>query len=68
MEIRQTATIDIGEIVARIHNIEIGETDAIFVCCGLGGSMVDVAPHIIAALRSSIDGANLWSCHTSLSC
>ena len=50
----QTATIDIGEIVARIHNIEIGETDAIFVCCGLGGSMVDVAPHIIAALRSSI--------------
>ena len=50
----QTATIDIGEIVARIHNIEIGETDAIFVCCGLGGSMVDVAPHIIAALRSSL--------------
>ena len=50
----QTATIDIGEIVARIQNIEIGETDAIFVCCGLGGSMVDVAPHIIAALRSSI--------------
>ncbi len=50
----QTATIDIGEIVARIHTIEIGETDAIFVCCGLGGSMVDVAPHIIAALRSSI--------------
>jgi len=50
----QTATIEIGEIVARIQNIEIGETDAIFVCCGLGGSMVDVAPHIIAALRSSI--------------
>jgi cell division GTPase FtsZ len=50
----QTATIDIGEIIARIQNIEIGETDAIFICCGLGGSMVDVAPHIIAALRSSI--------------
>jgi cell division GTPase FtsZ len=50
----QTATIDIGEIISRIHNIEIGETDAIFVCCGLGGSMVDIAPHIIAALRSSI--------------
>ena len=49
-----TATIDIGEIIARIQNIEIGETDAIFICCGLGGSMVDVAPHIIAALRSSI--------------
>ncbi len=48
-----TATIDIGEIVSRIHNFESGETDAIFVCCGLGGSMVDVAPHIIASLRSS---------------
>ena len=50
----QTATIDIGEIVARIQNIESGETDAIFVCCGLGGSMVDIAPHVIAALRSSV--------------
>ena len=48
-----TATIDIGEIVSRIQNFESGETDAIFVCCGLGGSMVDVAPHIIASLRSS---------------
>jgi cell division GTPase FtsZ len=50
----QTATIDIGEIIARIQNIESGETDAIFVCCGLGGSMVDIAPHVIATLRSSV--------------
>ena len=50
----QTATIDIGEIVARIHNFESGETDAIFVCCGLGGSMVDIAPHLIATLRASV--------------
>jgi len=50
----QTATIDIGEIVGRIHNIEIGETDAIFVCCGLGGSMVDIAPHLITTLRASV--------------
>jgi len=49
----QTATIDIGEIVSRVQNFESGETDAIFVCCGLGGSMVDVAPHIIASLRST---------------
>ena len=49
-----TATIDIGEIVSRVQNFESGETDAIFFCCGLGGSMVDVAPHIIAGLRSSI--------------
>ena len=48
-----TATIDIGEIVSRVQNFESGETDAIFMCCGLGGSMVDVAPHVIASLRSS---------------
>ena len=50
----QTATIDIGEIISRIQNFESGETDAIFFCCGLGGSMVDVAPHVITGLRSSI--------------
>ncbi len=53
-ESTQTATIDIGEIISRVQNIEYAETDAIFICCGLGGTMVDVAPHIIAALRNSI--------------
>ena len=50
----QTATIDVGEIVARIQNFESGETDTIFVCCGLGGSMVDIAPNVIATLRASV--------------
>lgn len=50
----QTAPIDINEIISRIQNLETGENDAIVFCCGLGGSMVDVAPHIIAGLRSSI--------------
>jgi cell division GTPase FtsZ len=50
----QTATIDIGEVIARIQNIESGDTDAIFICCGLGGSMANVAPHIVTALRASI--------------
>jgi cell division GTPase FtsZ len=54
MEDSQTATIDIGEIVSRIHDIDSKETDALFMCFGLGGSMVDVAPHIIGALRSSV--------------
>jgi cell division GTPase FtsZ len=51
---RQTAPIDINEIISRVQNMETGENDAIIFCCGLGGSMVDVAPHIIAGLRSSI--------------
>jgi cell division GTPase FtsZ len=50
----QTAPIDINEIVSRVQNMESGENDAIILCCGLGGTMVDVAPHIIAGLRSSI--------------
>ena len=49
-----TATIDIGEIVSRIHNFESGETDAIFICCGLGGSMADILPQVITGLRASI--------------
>jgi tubulin-like protein CetZ len=51
---RQRAPIDINEIISRIQNLEYAENDAIFFCCGLGGSMVDVAPHIIAGLRSSV--------------
>lgn len=49
-----TATIDIAEIISRIHNFESGETDAIFICCGLGGQMTDIVPHIITGLRSSV--------------
>jgi len=49
-----TATIDISEIIAKIQNFESGETDAIFICSGLGGSLTDVAPHIISGLRSAI--------------
>jgi len=48
------ATIEIGEIIARIQNMEGGETDAILICCGLGGMMTDVAPHLISALRASV--------------
>jgi tubulin-like protein CetZ len=50
----QPTTIDIGDIIARIHNMESGETDAFLICCGLGGSMTDMAPYIIEALRASV--------------
>ncbi|MFA6332280.1 MAG: hypothetical protein WCX22_04955 [Methanoregula sp.] len=49
-----TATIDIAEIVSRIHNLESAENDAIIICCGLGGRMADVVPHVITELRSSV--------------
>lgn len=49
-----TATIDIAEIISRMHNFESGETDAILICVGLGGGMADIAPHVITSLRSSV--------------
>jgi cell division GTPase FtsZ len=49
-----TATIDIAEITSRVHNFESTENDAIFICCGLGGSMAEIVPHIIAGLRSTL--------------
>ncbi|WML66973.1 MAG: Tubulin-like protein CetZ [Methanoregula sp. SKADARSKE-2] len=49
-----TATIDIEEIVSKVQTIEAGENDAIFVCCGLGGSMADLLPHVVAGLRSTV--------------
>jgi len=49
-----TATIDIDEIISRIHNFETGDNDAVLICCGLGGQMTDVVPHVIAGLRSTL--------------
>ena len=49
-----TATIDIAEVTARVQTMATGETDAIFICAGLGGGLVDSASHIVAALRTSM--------------
>jgi len=50
----QTATIDIAEIASRAQTMSTGETDAVILFMGLGGSMADDAPAIITALRSSM--------------
>ncbi|HVP97395.1 hypothetical protein [Methanoregula sp.] len=50
----QSGMIDIGEIIARVQNMERSETDAILLCCGLGGRMTDGVPGLIAALRESV--------------
>ena len=50
----QTATIDIAEIAARAQTMSTGETDALFLVMGLGGSMADDAPQIITTMRSSM--------------
>ena len=48
------AIIDTGEIISRFQNIERGETDAILICCGLGGRMSDAVPQLVTALRASV--------------
>ena len=50
----EPATVDIGEILARIQNMERSEIDAILICCGLGGRMTDAVPRLVAALRESV--------------
>lgn len=50
----ESATIDIPQITGRVQTLATGETDAILFCVGLGGSMADTLPHIIAALRASV--------------
>ena len=50
----QAAKIEIGEVISRIQNTEKNETDAYLICCGLGGSVTDVVPHLISALRATV--------------
>ena len=49
-----TATVDVNEMTARVHTLSNGETDAIVICTGLGGGLVDTAPRLIAALRTTM--------------
>lgn len=50
----QSATIDIAEVAAHAQTLTSGETDAIVLCMGLGGSLANAAPNIITTLRSSM--------------
>lgn len=48
-----TYAIDIEEVMNRIQSLDTIEIDAILICCGLGGSIIDIAPLIIDRLRKS---------------
>ncbi|MDD1676575.1 MAG: cell division protein, partial [Methanomicrobiales archaeon] len=45
--------IHIDEVMTRIQHIDTIQIDAILICCGLGGEMVQTAPRIIHDLRKS---------------
>lgn len=48
-----TNIIDIEEVMTRIQGMDTMEIDAILLCCGLGGNIIDIAPLIIEELRKS---------------
>ncbi len=48
-----TDVIDIEEVMTRLQSMDTMEIDAILLCCGLGGSVIDIAPLIIGELRKS---------------
>ena len=45
--------IDVEEVMTRIQGLDTMEIDAILLCCGLGGNVIDVAPPIVEELRKS---------------
>ena len=48
-----TDVIDIEEVMTRLQGMDTMEIDAILLCCGLGGNVIDIAPLIIDELRKS---------------
>ncbi|MCC7556812.1 MAG: tubulin/FtsZ family protein [Methanoculleus marisnigri] len=48
-----TDVIDIEEVMTRLQSLDTMEIDAILFCCGLGGSVIDIAPLIIDEIRKS---------------
>jgi len=48
-----TNVIDIEEVMTRIQGLDTLDIDAILICCGLGGSVIDISPLIIEEIRKS---------------
>ncbi|WP_332450338.1 tubulin/FtsZ family protein [Methanoculleus sp.] len=48
-----TNVIDIEEVMTRIQGLDTLDIDAILICCGLGGNVIDISPLIIEELRKS---------------
>ncbi len=48
------ANVAVDEVIAKLHAIDTGDIDAIFLCAGLGGTLVNTIPSIIKEIRSSM--------------
>jgi len=45
--------VNLEEVMSRIRRTDILEIDAILICCGLGGTLVDLIPMIIPEIRKA---------------
>jgi cell division GTPase FtsZ len=48
------ASITIEEIIAKIQSLDPGDIDALVICGGLGGTMVDVIPDLVNHIRKAM--------------
>jgi cell division GTPase FtsZ len=47
-------SISIEEIIAKIQSLDTGDIDALVICGGLGGTMVDVVPDLVRHIRKAM--------------
>lgn len=48
------ASITIEEIISKIQSLDTGDIDALVICGGLGGTMVDVVPDLVRHIRKAM--------------
>jgi cell division GTPase FtsZ len=48
------AHIPVEEIIARLQALDDGDIDAVLITAGLGGTMADTAPEIVASIRNAM--------------
>ena len=46
--------LTVDEILTRVHQFDTGDKDAIFICGGAGGTMIDAALAVIPKIRASV--------------
>lgn len=46
-------SIQVEEVMTHLHRVDTSQIDAILICCGLGGSLVDAASKIVEEMRKT---------------
>ncbi|MDD1727916.1 MAG: hypothetical protein LUQ50_02460 [Methanospirillum sp.] len=49
-----TTTFTIDEVKARLRSYDAGGHDAVLLCAGLGGGLIDLVPHLVGIIRETM--------------